>query len=275
MDWWRRYAWMAAMLVALAATGCGSSRGRSPEASYRYKAAGLVPVSFSAGKASTALASLASDAIADQLPVDLERALPRGTSAVAWSESRPVAVYRSPRDRTAERRFPVHDQFGITQVFLVKHAVPGWLEVYLPVRPNDSTGWIRSSSVDLTTNPYRVVVNVAAHELTTLRSGRAIMHATVGVGKPATPTPHGFFYVIEELKMVPDTGPYGTYAFGLSAYSNVLTTFGTGDAQIALHGTDEPTSIGKNLSNGCVHLPDSVADWLAKRLPLGTPVQIS
>jgi lipoprotein-anchoring transpeptidase ErfK/SrfK len=275
MDWWRRYAWVAAVLVALVAVGCGSSRGRSPEASYRYRTAGLVPVSFSAGKASSALASSAPRAVADGPPVEPARALPRGTSAVAWSRSRPVAVYRSPRARTPERRFPVHDQFGITQVFLVKRAVPGWLEVYLPVRPNDSTGWIRSAGVDLTLNRYRVLVNVAAHELTTLRAGRVIMHATVGVGKPATPTPHGLFYVIERLKMVPDTGPYGTYAFGLSAYSNVLKTFGTGDAQIALHGTDEPASIGQNWSNGCVHLPDSVADWLAKRLPLGTPVVIS
>jgi lipoprotein-anchoring transpeptidase ErfK/SrfK len=275
MDWWRRYAWVVAMLVALGAAGCGASHGPSPEATYRYKTTGLVPVSFSAGKASSALASLASDAVASQLPVALERTLPRGTSAVAWSLSRPVAIYRSPRARAPERRFPLHDQFGITQVFLVKRAIPGWLEVYLPVRPNDGTAWIHSSSVDVTLNPYRVVVNVAAHELTTLRAGRVLMHATVGVGKPATPTPHGLFYVIEELKMVPDTGPYGTYAFGLSAYSNVLKTFGTGDAQIALHGTNEPGSIGQNWSNGCVHLPDSVADWLAKKLPLGTPVQIS
>jgi lipoprotein-anchoring transpeptidase ErfK/SrfK len=101
------------------------------------------------------------------------------------------------------------------------------------------------------------------------------MHATVGIGKPATPTPHGRFYVMEKLRMVPDTGPYGTYAFGLSAYSNVLTTFGTGEAQIALHGTNEPWTVGQDTSNGCLHLNDSVANWLARTLPLGTPVQIT
>jgi lipoprotein-anchoring transpeptidase ErfK/SrfK len=120
-----------------------------------------------------------------------------------------------------------------------------------------------------------VVVDLAAHELTTYRAGRAVMHTTVGVGKPATPTPHGLFYVAESLKMEPSTGPYGTYAFGLSAHSTVLKTFGTGDAQIALHGTNEPASIGKNWSNGCVHMSDTVADWLARTLPLGTPVQIT
>lgn len=261
---------MGVVIVALVAAGCGSSR-RATEAGYRYEAAGLVPVSFSAGSASSAIASFAARAVA----VDVDRKLPRGTSTVAWSLARPVAVYSSLTARRPERRFPVHNQFGITQVFLVKRAIPGWLQVYLPVRPNDSTGWIRSSSVQLTLDPYRVLVNTARHELTALRAGRVVMRATVGVGKSATPTPYGLFYVIEELKMVPDTGPYGTYAFGLSAYSNVLKTFGTGQAQIALHGTDEPGSIGHNWSNGCVHLPDSVADQLARTLPLGTPVEIS
>jgi lipoprotein-anchoring transpeptidase ErfK/SrfK len=125
------------------------------------------------------------------------------------------------------------------------------------------------------TDPYEVKVNLAAHELTTLRDGRAVMRARVGEGGSATPTPRGYFYMIEKLRMVPATGPYGTYAFGLSAYSNTLTTFGTGDAQIALHGTDEPASIGQNSSNGCVHLLDRVANWIARTLPLGTPVQIS
>ena len=274
------------MLGALVAAGCGSAQ-RVPEASFRYASAGVIPVSqpdasrpapASPSLAAThsalpgatrAIASLASGAVA----VDLDR-LPRGTSAVAWAVAGPVSVYRSPRDRGPERRFSTHDQFGITQVFLVKRAIPDWLEVYLPIRPNDSTAWVRSASVGVTLDPYRVVVDTATHELTTLRAGRAVMHASVGIGKPATPTPHGLFYVLEELRMVPPTGPYGTYAFGLSAYSNVLTTFGTGDAQVALHGTDEPATVGESTSNGCVHLSDSVADWLARTLPLGTPVRI-
>jgi lipoprotein-anchoring transpeptidase ErfK/SrfK len=257
---------MAVVMVALVAAGCGSAHKPLPESSYRYKASGLVPVSSSP---SAALASFASDAVASvfgHVP---------GTSLVAWSLAKPVAAYRSPRSGTLERRFPIRDEFGNPQVFLVKRAIPGWFEVYMPVRPNDSTAWIRSGSVELTTDPYEVQVNVAAHELTVLREGRAVVHTRVGVGEPTTPTPQGYFYIIEKLKMVPATGPYGTYAFGLSAYSNSLTTFGTGDAQIALHGTDEPASIGQNWSHGCVHMLDSVADWMARALPLGTPVQIS
>ncbi|MDQ6776144.1 MAG: L,D-transpeptidase [Actinomycetota bacterium] len=264
---------MAAPLAALLAGGCGGAGTPHTEAAFRYPTSGLVPVSLSLSTtdAASALASFASLAVA----ADINHRLPPGTSAVASALGRPVSVYRSFRDRRAERQFAPKDQYGITQVFLVKRATPGWLQVYLPVRPNDSTGWVRSSSVALTLDSYRVVVKAAAHELTTFHAGRALMHAIVGVGKPATPTPRGLFYVVEELRMIPSTGPYGTYAFGLSAHSTVLKTFGTGDAQVALHGTNEPASIGQNWSNGCVHMSDSVADWLARTLPLGTPVQIT
>ena len=261
---------MAATLFAFLAAGCGGSGPARTESGFRYSTAGLIPVSLSATNATSALASFATEA----LMADLGR-LPRGTSAVAWALARPVPVYRAPGDGRSELRFSTQDQYGITQVFLVKRAIPGWLEVYLPVRPNDSTGWVRSSSVGLTLDPYRVVVDTTAHELTILRAGRPLMRTTVGIGKPATPTPHGLFYVVEALRMVPSTGPYGTYAFGLSAHSTVLKTFGTGDAQVALHGTNEPASIGHNWSNGCVHMSDGAADWLARTLPLGTPVQIS
>jgi lipoprotein-anchoring transpeptidase ErfK/SrfK len=270
---WRRLGPGAAVLLSLLAVGCGGAGAVHTEAAFRYASSGLVPVSgsLSTAKATSALASFASVALA----ADINRRLPRGTSAVAWALTHPVAVYRAPHQRRAERQFSPHDQYGITRVFLIKRAIPGWLEVYLPTRPNQSTGWVRSASVGLTLDSYRVVVDTARHELTTFRGGRVVMRATVGIGKPATPTPRGAFYIVQELKMVPATGPYGTYAFGLSAHSSVLKTFGTGDAQVALHGTNEPASIGQNWSNGCVHMRDGVANWMARTLPLGTPVQIS
>ena len=78
-------------------------------------------------------------------------------------ERRSRPRYGSPADpRPEPRQFPTVNQFGVAQVFLVKQASPGWLEVYLPVRPNDSTAWVRASSVRLTLDPYRVVVDTAA-----------------------------------------------------------------------------------------------------------------
>jgi lipoprotein-anchoring transpeptidase ErfK/SrfK len=278
----RGYVSVVMVLAACAAAGCGSSRHAAATAGGHDAATGLVPASQlgapggklapaprSSPSTTKAIAALAGGALATALDH-----LPRGTSAVAWAAAGPVSVYARPTRRAPQRRFPTHNPFGIRQVFLVKRATAGWLEVYLPVRPNDSTGWVRSRSVTLTVDPYSVVIDTARHKLTALRSGRPVMHATVGIGKPATPTPHGLFYVLEELRMVPATGPYGTYAIGVSAYSNVLKTFGSGPGQVAVHGTNDPASIGQATSNGCVHLSDGLATWLGRTLPLGTPVRI-
>jgi lipoprotein-anchoring transpeptidase ErfK/SrfK len=67
---------------------------------------------------------------------------------------------------------------------------------------------------------------------------------------------------------------YGAWALGISGYSDVLEQFGTGDGQIALHGTDDPTDLGREVSNGCVRLDNQAITSLAKALPLGTPVTI-
>jgi lipoprotein-anchoring transpeptidase ErfK/SrfK len=54
----------------------------------------------------------------------------------------------------------------------------------------------------------------------------------------------------------------------------VLEQFGTGDGQIALHGTADPTDLGNQVSNGCLRLDNQAITTLAGTLPLGTPVTI-
>ena len=70
-------------------------------------------------------------------------------------------------------------------------------------------------------------------------------------------------------------GPYGPYAFGLSGLSEQLTSFNGGNGRLGLHGTNEPDSIGQDVSNGCIRVANDVVIQLAELLPLGTPVQIS
>ena len=54
----------------------------------------------------------------------------------------------------------------------------------------------------------------------------------------------------------------------------VLTEFGGGDGQIAIHGTNDPSGIGKDVSHGCVRVLNEVIEQVSK-LPLGTPVYIT
>jgi len=45
---------------------------------------------------------------------------------------------------------------------------------------------------------------------------------------------------VVQFRPADPSGPYGPYAYSLSGYSNVLTTFHGGDAIIGLHGTNRP-----------------------------------
>jgi lipoprotein-anchoring transpeptidase ErfK/SrfK len=67
---------------------------------------------------------------------------------------------------------------------------------------------------------------------------------------------------------------YGTYAYGLSGFSNRLTSFAGGDAVIGVHGTNNPASIGHTVSSGCIRMLNSDIEKLVPVLPLGTPVEI-
>jgi lipoprotein-anchoring transpeptidase ErfK/SrfK len=119
----------------------------------------------------------------------------------------------------------------------------------------------------------RVVVDVRAKRLTLYRAGRPVLRTTVAVGSPQTPTPLGHYYVDQRLVPTDPSGPYGPAAIGISAYSNVLTGWTQG-GPIAIHGTNEPWSIGHAVSNGCIRVHNDVLRRLFKVTPAGTPVVI-
>src|SRR5437588_24459 len=62
-------------------------------------------------------------------------------------------------------------------------------------------------------------------------------------------------------------------AIGISAFSNVLTGWTQG-GPVAIHGTDEPWSIGRAVSNGCIRLPNALLRRLFRATPAGTPVVV-
>ena len=155
---------------------------------------------------------------------------------------------------------------------LVLQSSNGWLEVELPDRPNGSRGWISASQVTLHDLQYSLRVSTEQNTLALYRSTTLVTTYPVATGTGGTPTPHGSFYLTELL--APSNAGYGPYAFGLSAFSAVLTSFGGGPGQIGLHGTDDAASIGKAASHGCIRMSNADITTLATTLPLGTPITI-
>lgn len=151
-----------------------------------------------------------------------------------------------------------------------------WYQVLLPAKPNGQTGWVRASDVSVTSTHTAIRVYLAEHELDLVVDGTVTMTEPVAVGAPATPTPLGTFYITDPIDLSADpSSVYGSYALGLSGYSEALNSFKGTVPQIAIHGTDQPNLIGQSVSNGCIHLKNGAITDLAARVGLGTPVIIS
>jgi lipoprotein-anchoring transpeptidase ErfK/SrfK len=200
---------------------------------------------------------------------------PPQLSIVAQATGKAVWVYRSPQAK--EPFLTLHNPTaeGAPLTFLVKRRAPGWEEVYLPIRPNDSTGWIRDRAVSLALDPYRVEVSLSRHRITVWKEDKIIQQEPAGVGRTVLPTPHGVYFLVALLKQADPNGLYGPYAFGTSAFSNKLYHFGAGPGQIGLHGTDNPSALGTNVSHGCIRISNAGITRLASLLPLGTPLIIT
>jgi lipoprotein-anchoring transpeptidase ErfK/SrfK len=210
--------------------------------------------------------------------------LPVDTSFVAKAnkELSEVAVYAT-ADLTAEpsQVLAQPNEDGAPLAFLLKGAYdaahpPTALEVYLPVRPNGSSGFIKASDVTVTSHQYKIKVEIGAHHLTVTNAGSVVLDTPVGIGTSDTPTPGGVFYIKELLKVPNPNGPYGPYAYGLSGFSEKaeLANFAGGSGVIGIHGTNDPGSIGTDVSHGCIRMSNENITMLAGILPLGTPVEI-
>jgi lipoprotein-anchoring transpeptidase ErfK/SrfK len=43
---------------------------------------------------------------------------------------------------------------------------------------------------------------------------------------------------------------------------------------MGIHGTDDPSSLGRSVSNGCIRMSNAAITKLAKTLPVGVPVDV-
>ncbi|HEY6533505.1 MAG TPA: L,D-transpeptidase [Acidimicrobiales bacterium] len=211
--------------------------------------------------------------------------LPSGTSFTATAAFEgDLAIYDSP-DPAAEpsrtlpnpRLFNNDPNAKVPLVFLVKDTPDDacdWVEVYLPVRPNGSTGFVKRSEVNIESNPYRIEVRLGEFKLKVFKADEVIMDTTIAEASDNTPTPGGTYFTTELVKTTNPGGAYGPYAYGLSGFSEVLQTFNGGPGQLGIHGTNQPQLLGQKVSNGCIRMSNEDITTLAGILPLGVPVQI-
>jgi lipoprotein-anchoring transpeptidase ErfK/SrfK len=153
-----------------------------------------------------------------------------------------------------------------------------WLRIMLPQRPNGSTAWVHREDVTLSTSEYRIVIRLPETKLTVYKDGFELFSAPVGIGKAATPTAPGSFFVA--IKEQPGPRGYGPVVLDTSGHSEAIRSWeGSGDAITAIHGPISASSdaqigtTGARISNGCIRMHEADQRKLDV-IPLGTPVDI-
>jgi L,D-transpeptidase-like protein len=116
-----------------------------------------------------------------------------------------------------------------------------------------------------------IVVSLEDRKLALLEGGQVKKVYTVAVGKPSTPSPTGTFVIERRVmnptyshngKIVPPGpgNPVGTRWMGLSLHG------------YGIHGTNEPRSIGKPASHGCIRLARPDLEELYAQVSVGDTV---
>lgn len=167
-------------------------------------------------------------------------------------------------------------EFGSPRAFSVVERRGRWLGVVAPELGNGEVAWIdaRASGVELDAIAMSVSIDLSRRMLVVKRGTEVVRRVTIGVGAPGTPTPIGRFAVTDKLPGSRYGSYYGCCILALSAKQPNLPSGWTGGDRIAVHGTDDPWTIGQATSAGCPHASDADLRYLLRVLPLGTPVFI-
>jgi hypothetical protein len=214
------------------------------------------------------------------LDVPAPHGLADGAGVTTWTHVRRAVVARAHPRRGAAKvaRVARRTPEGTVTALPVdgrRHGRDGrvWLRVTLPVLPNGTRAWVPRRAVGgYEISRHRLVVDRARLRLTLYARGRVVLRAPVGIGQDRWPTPRGTFLVRNRLAGYTSRA-YGPVAFGTSGRSATLTDWPAGGF-IGIHGTDRPGLIPGRVSHGCIRLRNSDMLELARRMPVGTTVEI-
>jgi len=107
-----------------------------------------------------------------------------------------------------------------------------------------------------------ILIDTSNLTLTLLENGRPVSQYRVGVGKASTPTPLGYFRVIDKAAWA---GGFGTRWMGLDV------PWG----EYGIHGTNKPWTVGQRKSGGCIRMLNRDVEKLYAAVEVGMPVIIT
>jgi lipoprotein-anchoring transpeptidase ErfK/SrfK len=200
--------------------------------------------------------------------------LPPGSGAVVAELTKQTVLRTKPGGGSVIGTLGLKTQFDSRTVVWVEHFSGRWLGVVSPIVGNGRVGWIPKSAASLKRVHYELKVSLSQRHVTVLMRGRQVERYLIAIGMPDAPTPTGNFAVTDRLSTHDPTGPYGCCILALSALAPHAIADWSGGNRIAIHSTPETSSIGHNVSHGCMRLTLPEGQWLIDHIPLGTPVLI-
>ncbi|WP_199613619.1 L,D-transpeptidase family protein [Paenibacillus alkalitolerans] len=127
-------------------------------------------------------------------------------------------------------------------------------------------------------NDDLIIVNKKTNELTYFKDGMLEKRFSVATGKSDSLTPEGTYKIVNKIKNRPyykdkipggdPRNPLGDRWLGLDARGTRGTTY-------AIHGNNNPKSIGKYVSLGCIRMHNDEVHWLFDQVEVNTVVIIT
>jgi|GEM_PF-900135 len=138
-----------------------------------------------------------------------------------------------------------------------------WLLVRAPVRPHDTSVWVRGSDFELQSTSLRVEVDLGYEfvgkvgMLTVWDGDQTLMAARISSGRETRPTVPTSTYIDQIIEGGTLSRAYGPWLLSTPSYSERLGTFGGGGMpQQSIHGINAELSeyIGTPSSSGSIHV---------------------
>jgi lipoprotein-anchoring transpeptidase ErfK/SrfK len=119
----------------------------------------------------------------------------------------------------------------------------------------------------------RIVVSIPDRKLALIEDGRVVKVYPTAVGRATSPTPSGTFTIVQRIS---NPAWYGAGKVVAPGKSNPLGTrwLGLSRKSYGIHGTNEPRSIGRNASHGCVRMRNRDVEDLFARVAVGDLVEL-
>jgi L,D-transpeptidase ErfK/SrfK len=119
----------------------------------------------------------------------------------------------------------------------------------------------------------RIVVSIPDRKLAVIESGSVVRIFPTAVGAPKSPSPTGCYTIVER---VPDPTWYGPGKIVPPGKSNPVGTrwIGISKKGYGIHGTNNPGSIGRNVSHGCIRMRNRDVEQLFTMVSVGDSVEL-